>query len=71
MQTRSWESEVFIAFTHPAQSLVTGPAGQVVLNETAPDRRWSICDMDLTDANAARAAPMAHLRNRRPELYHP
>ncbi|MBN1445072.1 MAG: carbon-nitrogen hydrolase family protein [Candidatus Omnitrophica bacterium] len=28
MQTRSYESECYIAFTHPLQSLITGPKGE-------------------------------------------
>ena len=37
MQTRSYESELFIAFTHPQQALLTAPTGQVICNETRDD----------------------------------
>lgn len=69
MRTRSFESEVFIAFTHPRQSLVTDPEGGVVLNETSDDADFAVCEIDLARADAARAAEMSHLKDRRPELY--
>ena len=69
MQTRSYESEVFIAFTHPEQALITGPRGQVVSNETSGDVTHAVCEVDLAEADEVRAAPMAHLRDRRPEVY--
>ena len=69
MQTRSYESEVFIAFAHPGQSLVTGPRGEVVCSRTARAERFSVCEIDLDLVDAVRAGPSAHLRDRRADLY--
>jgi len=69
MQTRSFESEVFIAFTHPQQSLVTGPEGQVLRNETGEDESYSVTEIDLSEVDAARARGTSHLKDRRPGLY--
>ena len=69
MQTRSFESEVFIAFTHPAQSLLTGPEGEIVCNETPPADDYSITEIDLSQVDAVRARPAAHLKDRRSDLY--
>ena len=71
MQTRSYESEVFIAFTHPRQSLVTDPAGKILCNETAPHPAFSITEIDLSEADRVRTGPSAHLRDRRPDCYTP
>lgn len=69
MQTRSFESELFIAFTHPLQSLLTGPAGQVICDDTNQDAAFIVTEIDLSEADTARADDSAHLRDRRPELY--
>jgi predicted amidohydrolase len=69
MQTRSYESEVFIAFTHPAQALVTDPTGAIVTNERDPSLSCAITDVDLSRVPEVRAGSSAHLCDRRPELY--
>jgi beta-ureidopropionase len=69
MQTRSYESEVFIAFTHPQQSLVTGPYGQIVCDVTDDSVTYAVCDLDLSDVDAIRAGESSHLKDRRPDLY--
>ena len=69
MRTRSYESEVFIVFTHPKQALVTGPDGRVICNERRDDVTFASCNVDLSQADEARASPSAHLRDRRPDLY--
>jgi predicted amidohydrolase len=69
MQTRSYESEVFIAFAHPEQSLVTGPKGEVICDNRADSQRFTLCEVDLSQADAARGLPSAHLRDRRGDLY--
>lgn len=69
MQTRSYESEVFIAFTHPAQALVTGPKGEIVLNEASENVSFAITEIDLAEVDTVRATPSAHLRDRRPDVY--
>jgi predicted amidohydrolase len=69
MQTRSYESEVFIAFTHPRQSLITGPRGEVVINVRSPGSGVSITKLDLAEVAEVRSGESAHLRDRRPDLY--
>jgi predicted amidohydrolase len=68
MQTRSYESEVFIAFTHPRQSLLTGPRGEIVRNVHRGEG-VAVTTIDLAEAEKARTDPSAHLRDRRPDLY--
>ncbi len=69
MRTRSFESEVFIAFTHPRQSLLTGPGGRVHCDQREPRPAVARTAIDLAEADAARATPSAHLRDRRTDLY--
>jgi N-carbamoylputrescine amidase len=69
MQTRSYESEVFIAFAHPGQSLVTGPAGEVLCNQCDEHQSFALCEVDLSRADALRSSPSSHLRDRRGDLY--
>jgi predicted amidohydrolase len=69
MQTRSWESEVIIAFTHPAQALITGPRGEIIRDETAPEVDFVVTEVDLAVVDNCRAGASAHLRDRRPDLY--
>lgn len=69
MCTRSYEGEVWIAFTHPAQALVTDPQGEIVLNETSPEAAFAVSEIDLAAVDKARAQELAHLKARRPELY--
>ena len=69
MQTRSYESEVYIAFTHPGQSLLTGPAGNVVSNETCSDSDFTVCEADLSEVEKIRSGSNSHLKDRRPDLY--
>jgi predicted amidohydrolase len=69
MRTRSFESEVYIAFTHPRQSLITDPGGNVVLDDRDEGRRYSVTTIDLAQADVRRASPSAHLRDRRTDVY--
>lgn len=69
MRTRAYESEVFIAFTHPRQSLVTDPAGNVLCDERQPGPALAVTAINLADVDAARLSPSAHLRDRRPDIY--
>lgn len=71
MQTRSYESEVFIAFTHPGQALLTGPRGEIVQNEEDKGVSFTVTEVDLAQVDLVRAGESAHLRDRRPELYIP
>lgn len=69
MQTRSYESEIFIAFTHPEQSLVTGPEGKIISNEKSDKVNFTITDLDLAKADSARQKVLAHLKYRRLDTY--
>ncbi len=69
MQTRSYESEVFIAFTHPGQSLITGPKGEILHNQEAGDLSFAVTEVDLAEVDQVRTGQSAHLRDRRPDLY--
>lgn len=69
MRTRSYESEVFIAFTHPRQALLTGPTGQVICNETRDEVPFGVSAIDLAEVDRVRAGTSAHLRDRRPDVY--
>lgn len=70
MRTRAYESELYIAFTHPRQSLVTGPDGSVVLDAGEGPDCFSACQLDLSRVDQARLRPSAHLRDRAPAAYH-
>ena len=69
MRTRSFESELFIAFTHPQQSLVTDPRGNVLADDRDEKRRYSVTTIDLMQADVQRASPSDHLRDRRTDVY--
>ncbi|GMW01355.1 MAG: nitrilase [Candidatus Hydrogenedentota bacterium] len=65
MRTRSFENQCFIAFTHPQESLVTGPKGQVILQWVGEGEAGvEACTIDLAEARDNN-----HLEDRRPELY--
>jgi len=69
MQTRSYESEVYIVFCHPWQSLVTDPRGEIVVNNEERDDRLTICEVELSLVDKVRRGASAHLKDRRPDLY--
>jgi predicted amidohydrolase len=69
MRTRSYESEVFIAFTHPAQSLVTGPGGDIVCDNRSVQDAVTVVQVDLAEVDDVRRGASAHLRDRRPDVY--
>jgi N-carbamoylputrescine amidase len=69
MQTRSYESELFIAFTHPGLALITDPRGDVVQCADADETTFVVTEVDLSEANLVRSGPSAHLRDRRPDVY--
>jgi len=69
MQTRSYESEVFIAFAHPRQSLITGPTGKVLCNDERTDTRFTVTEIDLSQVDKVRAGDSSHLKDRRPDIY--
>jgi len=66
MRTRSYENGIFIAFTHPGQSLITGPEGNVVCNDEDAAKACIITEIDLSKAPANRGG---HIADRRPDVY--
>jgi predicted amidohydrolase len=69
MRTRAYESEVFIAFTHPKQSLITGPGGEVVADDRRRNCRFAVTVIDLAAVDRARGAVHSHLKDRQPHVY--
>lgn len=69
MRTRSFENEIFIAFTHPAQALITGPRGRVVEDQMSPNRAWAVTEVDLAEVDEKRASEKSFLATRRPDVY--
>ncbi len=68
MRTRSFESEIFIAFTHARQALLTSPFGEVISNSMAPDEAFTINEIDFSE-NEKKREKSGHLRDRRTDLY--
>ena len=66
MRTRSYENGIFIVFTHPGLSLITGPNGAVVCNDRSKSSTYTVTEIDLTRAPASRGG---HIADRRPDLY--
>ena len=66
MRTRSYENGIFIVFTHPGQSLITGPNGAVVCNDRSDDHKYTVTEIDLDKAPANTGG---HIADRRPDLY--
>ena len=66
MRTRSYENGIFIAFTHPGQSLLTGPEGNVVCNEEGGAKTYAITEIDLSQAPGNKGG---HIADRRPDVY--
>ena len=66
MRTRAYENGIYIAFTHPGQSLITGPKGNIVCNNKAKDRTFTVTEVDLSDSLLDKSG---HLRDRRTDVY--
>ena len=64
MRTRAFENQCFIAFTHPEESLLTGPKGAVEAKLEASEPGVLVQEVDLS-----RARTDNHLQDRRPDLY--
>lgn len=69
VRTRSYESEVYIAFTHPKQSLVTRPDFGITINETSEDVEFAVSEIELSEVDRIRSGRSAHLKDRRPDVY--
>ncbi len=68
MRTRSFESEIFIAFTHAKQALITSPFGEIINNSTSAEEKFTVNEIDFSEIEKKRKKSM-HLQDRRPELY--
>ena len=66
MRTRSYENGIFIVFTHPGQSLITGPNGSVVCNNRDETQKYTVTEIDLAKAPANTGG---HIVDRRPDIY--
>ena len=66
MRTRSYENGIFIGFTHPGQSLITGPDGAVVCNNEDESKTYTVTEIDLSEAPADTSG---HIIDRRPDVY--
>ena len=67
--TRSFGSEIIIAFTHPGQALITGPKRMIYRNDEEEKHRFAVTDVDLIDVDRMRKRSKSHLKNRRADLY--
>ncbi len=68
MRTRSFESEIFIAFTHAKQALITSPFGEIINNSTSPEEKFTVNEIDFSEIEKKRQKSR-HLLDRRPDLY--
>jgi predicted amidohydrolase len=66
MRTRSYENGIYIIFTHPGQSLITGPKGEVLTNNRDKTQTYTITEIDLSKALADKSG---HIVDRRPDVY--
>ncbi len=66
MRTRSYENGIYIAFTHPGQSLITGPRGNIVCNNEDAKLTFTVTEVDLSDSLLDKSG---HLRDRRVDVY--
>jgi len=69
MRTRAYENEIFIAFTHPQESLITGPGGEVVVDDRRRNRRFAVTVIDLAAVDKVHAGRHSHLKDRRADIY--
>lgn len=69
MRTRSYENQCFIAFTHPKQSLITGPRGQVLAKQDARNNEGNAPQFLIYDIDLSQAKENNHLQDRRPDIY--
>lgn len=63
MRTRSYENELYICFTHPNLSLITGPKGEIVAKLQSSVEDVLVEDLDLSQVTSNM------IKDRRPELY--
>ncbi|MDH4241842.1 MAG: carbon-nitrogen hydrolase family protein [Phycisphaerae bacterium] len=66
MRTRSYENGIYIVFTHPGQSLITNPRGDVVCNNEDKNKTYTVTEIDLSKAPANKGG---HIVDRRTDVY--
>lgn len=67
IRTRSYENELYFAFTHPRQGLITDTEGRIVAKEEGPDDgSWGLM---ITDLDLGEVDDHGHMAHRRPEIY--
>jgi len=66
MRTRSYENGIFIVFSHPEQSLITNPRGDIICNNEDVSKTYTVTEIDLSEAPANRGG---HIVERRPDVY--
>ena len=66
MRTRSFENGIFIVFTHPLQSLIAGPVGNVITNNEDENDTFAITEIDLSQATGSKNN---HILDRRTDIY--
>ena len=64
MRTRSFENQMFICFTHPAEALITNPRGEV-----AAKLQSNLADVLVHEVDLEEVGDTNQLHDRRPELY--
>ena len=69
MKTRSYESEVFICFVHPLESLITNPSGNVEAHLVSNRDGFLVHNIDLKIVDVSRRSDIAHLKDRVPSVY--
>jgi predicted amidohydrolase len=52
MRTRAYENGFYAVFSHAQQALVTGPKGQILLDEMGPEEKVFCVDIDLSKVDA-------------------
>ncbi len=69
IRVRAFENELFIAQAHPNQALITGPDGDIVLDQTVNSTPHGTATVDLERVDQKRQSRKSLLKDRRPELY--
>ncbi len=66
MRTRSYENGIYIAFTHPGQSLITDPNGKITCDHSNKEKTYAVTEVDLSNSQLDRRG---HIRDRRTDVY--
>ena len=63
MRTRAYENGIYICFTHPRQSLITGPGGEVITNNEDTAKTFTITQIDVSKASGNKTDKIIYQRN--------